>query len=81
LPFVSRCILLQFSNPFLNEVGVKLLPASKLWGKVSEFAFMFAMPFFFVRLGVKNAGHGYAGLGITLFYFSRLVMLKIIIGC
>ncbi|MDB5086183.1 MAG: nucleoside transporter, partial [Mucilaginibacter sp.] len=58
LASVAICIPLafyyNFTNPFLNEVGVKRAAGIQTLGQVSEFAFMVAMPFFFVRLGVKK---------------------------
>ncbi|HEY4326897.1 MAG TPA: nucleoside permease [Mucilaginibacter sp.] len=58
LASVSICIPLafyyNFTNPFLNEVGVKRAAGIQTLGQISEFAFMAAMPFFFVRLGVKK---------------------------
>jgi nucleoside transporter len=58
LASVSICVPLafyyNFTNPFLNEVGVKRAAGVQTLGQVSEFAFMVAMPFFFVRLGVKK---------------------------
>jgi len=58
LASVAICIPLafyyNFTNPFLNEVGMKRAAGVQSLGQVSEFAFMVAMPFFFVRLGVKK---------------------------
>jgi nucleoside transporter len=55
---IAICIPLafyyNFTNPFLNEVGMKRAAGVQSLGQVSEFAFMVAMPFFFVRLGVKK---------------------------
>ncbi len=55
---VSICIPLafyyNFTNPFLNEVGVKKAAAIQSIAQFSELFFMIAMPFFFVRLGIKK---------------------------
>jgi nucleoside transporter len=55
---VAICIPLafyyNFTNPFLNEVGMKRAAGVQTLGQFSEFIFMVAMPFFFVRLGVKK---------------------------
>lgn len=55
---VAICIPLafyyNFTNPFLNEVGVKSAAGIQAFGQVSELAFMVLMPLFFVRLGVKR---------------------------
>lgn len=44
----------NFTNPFLNEVGVKAAAFKQTFGQYSELAFMAFMPLFFVRLGVKK---------------------------
>ena len=58
LASVAICIPLafyyNFTNPFLNEVGVKGAAGIQAFGQVSELAFMILMPLFFVRLGVKK---------------------------
>lgn len=58
LASVAICIPLafyyNFTNPFLNEVGVKRAAGIQTFGQASELLFMVAMPFFFVRLGVKK---------------------------
>jgi nucleoside transporter len=55
---VAICIPLafyyNFTNPFLNEIGMLKAAEKQSLGQVSEFLFMVAMPFFFVRLGVKK---------------------------
>lgn len=51
------CIPLAFyyqeTNLFLNEIGVEGAAGKMAWGQVSETIFLFLMPFFFMRLGVK----------------------------
>jgi nucleoside transporter len=58
LASVAICIPLafyyNFTNPFLNEVGMKSAAGVQSLGQVSELAFMALMPIFFVRLGVKK---------------------------
>jgi MFS family permease len=44
----------NFTNPFLNEVGMKAAAGKQSLGQVSETLFMLLMPLFFVRLGVKK---------------------------
>ncbi len=44
----------QHANVFLNELNVSGAAAKMSLGQISETIFMFLMPFFFVRLGVKN---------------------------
>ncbi|PSR12805.1 MAG: MFS transporter [Bacteroidetes bacterium] len=44
----------NFTNPFLNEIGVARAAAKMTLGQASEVLFMLLMPFFFVRLGVKK---------------------------
>jgi nucleoside transporter len=55
---VAICIPLSFyynfTNPFLNEVGMKAAAGVQALGQVSETGFMILMPLFFVRLGVKK---------------------------
>jgi nucleoside transporter len=58
LASVAICIPLafyyNFTNPFLNEVGMQGAAGKQAFGQVSELIFMALMPFFFVRLGVKK---------------------------
>lgn len=44
----------NFTNPFLNETGMKAAAGVQSLGQVSETLFMLLMPLFFVRLGVKK---------------------------
>jgi len=81
------CIPLAFyyqeTNLFLNEVGVKNAASKMTMGQMSETIFLFLMPFFFSRLGVKKMlligmaawvirylcfGFGDADAGIGLLY-------------
>jgi nucleoside transporter len=43
----------NFTNPFLNEMGLENAAAKQSLGQMSEVLFMLVMPFFFRRLGVK----------------------------
>ncbi|TKC59920.1 MFS transporter [Pedobacter hiemivivus] len=58
LSSVAICIPLafyyNFTNPFLNEAGMKSAAGVQSLGQVSETLFMLLMPLFFVRLGVKK---------------------------
>jgi nucleoside transporter len=58
LASVAICIPLafyyNFTNPFLNEVGMKSAAGVQSLGQFSELLFMALMPLFFVRLGVKK---------------------------
>ena len=55
---IAICIPLafyyNFTNPFLNEIGMKRAAAVQSLGQFSELFFMALMPLFFVRLGVKK---------------------------
>lgn len=43
-----------FTNPFLNDLGMKGVAGKQSMGQMSEVIFMVLMPFFFMRLGVKK---------------------------
>ena len=55
---ILTCIPLSFyfsfTNPFLNEIGMVNAAGKMTMGQMSELIFLFAMPFFFKRLGVKK---------------------------
>ncbi len=44
----------QLTNPFLNEVGVTKAAGKMSMGQMSEVLFLFLMPFFFKRFGIKT---------------------------
>jgi nucleoside transporter len=58
LASIAICIPLAFyygfTNPFLNEVGMKAAAGVQSLGQVSELLFMLAIPLFFKKLGVKK---------------------------
>ncbi len=58
LASVLICIPLAFyygqTNLFLNESGMKGAAGEMIWGQVAETVFLFLMPFFFSRFGVKQ---------------------------
>lgn len=58
LASVAICIPLafyyNFTNPFLNEIGMSAAAGKQSLGQMSELLFMIVMPLFFVRLGVKK---------------------------
>jgi len=58
LSSVAICVPLafyyNFTNPFLNDVGMEAAAGKQSFGQVSEILFMILMPLFFVRLGVKR---------------------------
>jgi nucleoside transporter len=75
LASVAICIPLafyyNFTNPFLNEVGMKRAAAIQGLGQFSELFFMAAMPFFFVRLGVKKMlAFGMFAWGLRYLFFA-----------
>jgi len=43
-----------FANPYFNELGMVKAAEKMAMGQASEVIFMFLMPFFFARLGVKK---------------------------
>jgi nucleoside transporter len=55
---IAICVPLSFyygfTNPFLNEKGMKSAAGIQSLGQVSEVLFMILIPFFFKRLGVKK---------------------------
>jgi len=67
------CIPLQFyysfTNLFLNEIGFKYVTAKMSMGQMAEVLFMFTLPFFYKRLGVKRT----LMLGM-LAWIARLLM-------
>jgi nucleoside transporter len=58
LASIAICIPLAFyygfTNPFLNEVGVKDAAGVQVLGQASELLFMLAIPLLFRKLGVKK---------------------------
>lgn len=58
LASVAICVPLSFyynfTNPFLNDLGVRGAAGLQSLGQASEVILMLAMPFFFARLGVKK---------------------------
>ncbi|UOG75134.1 nucleoside permease [Hymenobacter tibetensis] len=58
LASIAICVPLSFyygfTNPFLNESGMKSAAGVQSLGQVSEVLFMLLIPVFFVRLGVKK---------------------------
>ncbi|MEM9400659.1 MAG: nucleoside permease [Verrucomicrobiota bacterium] len=44
----------NFTNLFLNDIGIENAAGKMTLGQVSEIIFMLVMPFFFIRLGVKK---------------------------
>jgi nucleoside transporter len=64
----------NFTNLFLNEMGVVNAAGKQTLGQVSEVGFMLVMPFFFRRLGVKwmlIAGMAAWALRYVLFAFGN----------
>ena len=93
--FVSSlliCIPLAFyyqeTNIFLNEIGVEGAAGKMTFGQMSEMLFLFAMPWFFTRLGVKKMllvgmaawalrylffGFGDSGSGMWMLYLGIIL--------
>ena len=44
----------SFTNLFLNDIGMTGVAGKQSLGQMSEVIFMILMPWFFVRLGIKN---------------------------
>src|SRR5690606_7647570 len=44
----------NFTNPFLNNIGVSNAAGKMTLGQISEVVFMVLIPFLFLRLGVKK---------------------------
>ncbi|NSL89870.1 nucleoside permease [Chitinophaga solisilvae] len=73
LASIAICIPLafyyNFTNPFLNEIGMNAAAGKQALGQVSEVAFMVVMPLFFSRLGVKKM----LGLGMLAWVLRYLL--------
>jgi len=75
LASVAICIPLafyyNFTNPFLNEIGMRRAAGVQTLGQYSELIFMALMPFFFVRLGVKKMlAFGMLAWGLRYIFFA-----------
>ncbi|HEX8350829.1 MAG TPA: nucleoside permease [Hymenobacter sp.] len=75
LASVAICVPLSFyygfTNPFLNEVGMKSAAGIQSLGQVSEVLFMLLIPVFFSRLGVKKMlGIGMLAWVIRYLFFA-----------
>ena len=75
LASVAICIPLSFyynfTNPFLNEIGMKAAASKQSFGQMSELLFMILMPLFFVRLGVKKMlGFGMLAWVLRYIFFA-----------
>ena len=74
---IAICIPLafyyNFTNLFLNEVGVDAAAAVQSLGQVSEVGFLLLLPFLLKRLGVKwTLAHRHGGLGAAVCLFRHL---------
>lgn len=78
----------NFTNMFLNELGMSNTAAKQSMGQMSEVLFMLLMPWFFVRLGVKKMllfgmlswvlryalfAHGNLGASVWMLYLGILL--------
>ncbi len=78
----------NFTNMFLNDLGMRGVAAKQSMGQMSEVIFMILMPWFFVRLGVKRMllvgmlswvlryilfAHGNLGAGVWMLYLGILL--------
>jgi nucleoside transporter len=78
----------QLTNPFLNEAGVEKAAGKMTMGQMSEVLFLFLLPFFFKKMGVKKIlligmlawvlrylafGFGDAGPGVWLLYLGIIL--------
>jgi nucleoside transporter len=75
LASVAICVPLSFyygfTNPFLNEAGMKSAAGVQSLGQVSEVLFMLLIPVFFARLGVKKMlAIGMAAWAIRYLFFA-----------
>jgi len=75
LASIAICIPLAFyydkTNQFLNEIGMKKAAGIQTAGQFSELFFMVAMPFFFIRLGVKKMlALGMLAWGLRYLFFA-----------
>ena len=75
LASVAICVPLSFyygfTNPFLNEAGMKSAAGVQSLGQVSEVLFMLLIPVFFVRLGVKKMlAIGMAAWAVRYLFFA-----------
>lgn len=63
----------NFTNPFLNEIGVERAAEKMSLGQASEVLFLLLLPWFFMRFGVKKMlliGMGAWALRYVLFAFG-----------